>query len=74
MLAASHKRALFISDQWGVNLTDPIGRFGLTHLVVTDENEFRLLDSITGGRASKANILRRYQVRDRSVVVLELGP
>ncbi len=74
MLASSHKRALFISDQWGVNLTDPIGRFGLTHLVVTDQNEFRLLDSITGGRASKANILRRYQVRDRSVVVLELGP
>jgi len=72
MLASSHKRALFISDQWGVNLADPIGRFGLTHLVVTDQNEFRLLDSITGGRASQATILRRYQVRDRSVVVLEL--
>ena len=74
LLSTSHKHALFISDQWGVNLTDPVARFRLTHLVVTDEDEYRLLDSITGGRVSQANVLRQYQVRDRSVVVLELRP
>ncbi|MEO0080375.1 MAG: glycosyltransferase family 39 protein [candidate division WOR-3 bacterium] len=72
MLATSHKRALFISEGWHVNLDNPVGRFGVTHLVVSDEAEFRLLDSITSGRAAQARIVRRFPVRDRQIVILEL--
>lgn len=73
LLAASAKRALFISDQWGANTTDPVGRFGLTHLVIADENEFRFLDSITGGSAARGRIIRQYPVRDRRIAVVELA-
>lgn len=75
LLSTSHKRALFISNQWGVNLTDPVARFGLTHLVVTNEEEFRQLDSITDGRASQARVLRTYRINDLVLIgVLELRP
>jgi hypothetical protein len=75
MLSTSHKRAVFISDQWGANLTDPVERFGLTHLVVTSDEEFVLLDSITNGRVSRAQVVRLFQINEFVMVaVLQLGP
>jgi hypothetical protein len=75
MLATSHKRALFISDQWGANLSDPITRFGLTHLVVTGDEEYFVLDSITGGRASLADLRRLYMINDAVLVgILQIQP
>jgi len=74
LLALSTQRALFVSDGWHVNLTDPVARFGVTHLVAADQDELRLLDSITGHRAAHGRVLRRYPVRDRELIVLELPP
>jgi 4-amino-4-deoxy-L-arabinose transferase-like glycosyltransferase len=75
MLSTSHKRAVFISDQWGANLTDPIERFGLTYLVVDGEDEFVLLDSITNGRESQAKVFRLFRINDfGNVGVLKLEP
>jgi hypothetical protein len=75
LLSTSHKRALFISNQWGANLADPIGRFGLTHLIATGDEELRLLDSVTGGRALKAKVIRLYEINDLTVVgVAKLQP
>ncbi len=75
LLSTSHKRALFISNQWGANLVDPIGRYGLTHFVVTGFEELQLLDSITRGRASQAKVLRLYDITDVVLVgVAELQP
>jgi hypothetical protein len=68
LLSTSHKRTLFISDQWDANTTDPIGRFGLTHLVVTGEEEFALLDSFTDGRAAKAKAIRWYEINEKTLV------
>jgi hypothetical protein len=64
LLATSHKRAVFISNQWGANLVDPIERFGLTHIVVTGAEEFTVLDSITHGRLSASKVMRLYRVND----------
>jgi 4-amino-4-deoxy-L-arabinose transferase-like glycosyltransferase len=75
MLATSHKRALFISNQWGANLVDPIKRFGLTHVVVTGGEEFAVLDSILDGRVSAAKVIRMYRINDIVVVgVAQLQP
>lgn len=75
LLSTSHKRAVFISHQWGANLKGPIERFGLTHLVVTGDEEFRLVDSITNGRASQAKVIRLYEITDLvQVGVGELQP
>ena len=75
LLATSHKRALFISNQWGANLVDPIERFGLTHIVVTGAEEFALLDSILDGRLARAKALRYYRINDVVVLgVAELRP
>jgi 4-amino-4-deoxy-L-arabinose transferase-like glycosyltransferase len=75
MLSTSHKRAVFISGQWGANLTDPIQRFGLTHLIVTGEDEFMLLDSITNGRESQAEVFRLFRINEfGNVGVLKLEP
>ncbi len=75
LLSTSHKRALFISDQWGANLADPIERFGLTHIVVTGFEELHLLDSITRGRASQAKVIRLYDITDMVLVgAAELQP
>jgi len=75
MLSTSHKRALFISNQWGANVTDPIARFGLTHLAITGAEEYSELDSITGGRVSQANVLRVYRINDMVLVgVVEIRP
>jgi len=75
MLSTSHKRAVFISDQWDANLVNPIERFGLTHLVVTGDDEFYVLDSITSGRASQARLLGLCPVNDLVIAaVLELTP
>ena len=74
MLSTSHKRAVFISDQWGANLADPVERFRLTHLVVTSNEEFAMLDSITNGDASRAKVLRLFRINDYVMVgVLQLG-
>jgi hypothetical protein len=64
LLATSHKRALFISNQWGANLADPIGRFGLSHVAVTGAEEFAVLDSILDGHLSTAKVLRLYRIND----------
>ncbi len=64
LLATSHKRALFISNQWGANLADPIGRFGLSHVAVTGAEEFAVIDSILNGRLSTAKVLRLYRIND----------
>jgi hypothetical protein len=75
LLSTSHKRAVFISNQWGANLKDPIERFGLTHLVVTGDDELRVIDSVTGGRASEAVVVRLYEINDLVLVgVAELQP
>lgn len=75
LLSTSHKRALFISDQWGANLTDPIARFGLTHIVVNGDEELRLLDSVTGGRALIAPVIRLYEINNLTLVgVAKLQP
>ncbi len=75
LLSTSHKRALFIGSQWGANVTDPIARFGLTHLVIANPEEFEALDSITGGRASQASIVRVYTLSYPFVAaVLKLEP
>jgi 4-amino-4-deoxy-L-arabinose transferase-like glycosyltransferase len=75
LLSTSHKRARFISNQWGANLADPIERFGLTHLVVTGIEELLLLDSVTYGRTSKAKVIRLYDITDLVLVgVAELEP
>ena len=75
LLSTSHKRALFISDQWGANLTDPIERFGLTHIVLTGNEELYLLDSITRGRASQGRVIRLYDITDLVLIgVAELQP
>jgi 4-amino-4-deoxy-L-arabinose transferase-like glycosyltransferase len=75
MLATSHKRALFISNQWGANLVDPVKRFGLTHVVITGAEEFTTLDSILGGRVSTAKVVRMYRINETVLVgVAELQP
>jgi len=75
LLSTSHKRARFISNQWGANLADPIERFGLTHLVVTGFEELHLLDSVTCGRTSKAKVIRLYDITDVVLVgVAKLEP
>jgi hypothetical protein len=76
LLATSHKRALFMTDLWGpVNLSDPIGRFGLTHLVVTGDREYALLDSVTNGRLSTAKVIRLYRINNIVLLgVAELQP
>jgi len=75
LLSTSHKRAVFISTQWGANITDPIARFGLTHLVIANPEEFGALDSITGGRVSQANVVRVYELSYPFVVaVVKLEP
>ncbi len=72
LLATSHKRALFVSETWQVNLKNPISRYGVTHLIAADPAELQLLDIITEKRSSQSRILRCYHIRDRELIVLEL--
>ena len=68
LLLGSRKRAVCLTD-WA-NLDDPLGRFGLTHIVTVEgEADEELLRRLYPGLMETARPFKRYRVADVEVTV-----
>jgi len=74
LLVNSRKRALFIGEQWAANTDDPVGRYGVTHLVSHGDNDVKLFERLYPGQIGRARELRAFAVRGSVVRVFELSP
>lgn len=71
LLLESRKRALCITD-WA-NIDDPVGRFGVTHLVSPENGfDYRLFSEQYPELMARAEVLRRFNVRGLVLTVYSL--
>jgi 4-amino-4-deoxy-L-arabinose transferase-like glycosyltransferase len=71
LLMGSRKRALCLTD-WANN-DDPVGRFGMTHLVSHEENDIRLLERDWPGLRERLRPVWQGRVRGTRLTVFELA-
>jgi 4-amino-4-deoxy-L-arabinose transferase-like glycosyltransferase len=73
LLLGSSKRAICISE-WA-NRDDPVGRFGVTHVVSQgEEKDWELFRRLYPQQAGQARIVRRFELRGVPITVRALMP
>ncbi len=72
LLVESRKRALFVSEQWSVNVFDPVGRYGVTHLISLGDGDVKLFERMYPGLMQRATEFLNCRFPEPPLVVYTL--